>query len=69
MFLFFWLGQKVLNTGVGLVGMHSRKEKTGRKGREGLAGVERSRMDQETGRMNEREKYNKYIIGVDYLFD
>lgn len=49
-FLFFslgWagLGQKVSKTGVGLVGVHSWKE---RKGREGQAGVERSRMDQGT---------------------
>lgn len=34
-----------------VVGMHSRKEREGkeRRGREGLAGVERSRMDQGTG--------------------
>lgn len=33
-----------------VVGMHSRKEREGkeRRGREGLAGVERSRMDQGT---------------------
>lgn len=48
----------VLKTGVGLlvfvfshiqmnvvVGMHSRKERTGRKGREGQADVERSKQD------------------------
>lgn len=45
-FFFFGLGWgMVLKTGVGFVGVHSRME---RRGREGVAGVERSRMDQGT---------------------